>query len=299
VRVNHVHLGDRLVAELAQPVAGGATTTTYVHTDLLGSPAKTSDAAGAPRSSRRHAPFGVSLDGVADGVDYTGHVADLDTGLVYAQQRYYDPLIGRFLSMDPVRVDVESGANFNAYAYANNNPYRFTDPDGRETNPITGGHGISDDQIRRNASNPNVGKFGQTRSRNNGRNGFHGGLDALAREGTPLKAPISGVVRVTEASGNPDGGNAVWVTRRQDGHTVVIGIAHLQRLDVRDGDVVQEGAVVLGMSGKTGNARNMPPEEEHAHISVRVDGQLVDPQQWFNDHPPSPPPSQQDPTQDN
>lgn len=47
------------------------------------------------------------------------------------QQRYYDPQIGRFLSVDPVAAR-ENGDNFNRYAYAANNPYRFTDPDGRQ-----------------------------------------------------------------------------------------------------------------------------------------------------------------------
>lgn len=46
-------------------------------------------------------------------------------------QRYYDPSIGRFLSVDPVTADGNTGANFNRYWYTNNNPYRFTDPDGR------------------------------------------------------------------------------------------------------------------------------------------------------------------------
>ncbi len=47
------------------------------------------------------------------------------------QQRYYDPGIGRFLSVDPVTANGNTGGNFNRYWYANNNPYRFTDPDGR------------------------------------------------------------------------------------------------------------------------------------------------------------------------
>ncbi|MDQ3511675.1 MAG: hypothetical protein M3414_08355 [Pseudomonadota bacterium] len=46
-------------------------------------------------------------------------------------QRYYDPIIGRFLSVDAVTADGNTGSNFNRYWYANNNPYRFTDPDGR------------------------------------------------------------------------------------------------------------------------------------------------------------------------
>jgi RHS repeat-associated protein len=66
-----------------------------------------------------------------DGVGYTGHVMDQSSGLIYMQQRYYDPAIGRFLSVDPSYADPSSGGNFNRYWYANNSPYRFTDPDGR------------------------------------------------------------------------------------------------------------------------------------------------------------------------
>jgi RHS repeat-associated protein len=53
-------------------------------------------------------------------------------------QRYYDPGIGRFLSVDPVTANPNTGANFNRYAYANNNPYKFTDPDGRCSEFVNG-----------------------------------------------------------------------------------------------------------------------------------------------------------------
>jgi uncharacterized protein RhaS with RHS repeats len=49
------------------------------------------------------------------------------------QARYYDPYAGRFLATDPVSA---STASFNRYWYANNNPYKNIDPDGR--NPIAG-----------------------------------------------------------------------------------------------------------------------------------------------------------------
>lgn len=54
------------------------------------------------------------------------------------QQRYYDPVIGRFYSNDPVGTSEHlKGTNgphgFNRYAYANNNPYKFIDPDGRSS----------------------------------------------------------------------------------------------------------------------------------------------------------------------
>ncbi len=44
----------------------------------------------------------------------------------------------RFVSVDPVQANANNGTNFNRYYYANNNPYRFTDPDGRQANPFTG-----------------------------------------------------------------------------------------------------------------------------------------------------------------
>ena len=48
------------------------------------------------------------------------------------QQRYYDPTCGCFLSVDPVMAyDTGDWRHFNRYAYAFNNPYKFTDPDGR------------------------------------------------------------------------------------------------------------------------------------------------------------------------
>jgi RHS repeat-associated protein len=68
---------------------------------------------------------------LADGLGYTGHDMDADTGLTYMQQRYYDPVLARFLSVDPVSSDPSSGGNFNRYWYGGNNPYRFVDPDGR------------------------------------------------------------------------------------------------------------------------------------------------------------------------
>jgi hypothetical protein len=39
-------------------------------------------------------------------------------------------MIGRFLSVDPVTA-TSVGGNFNRYWYANDNPYKFKDPDGR------------------------------------------------------------------------------------------------------------------------------------------------------------------------
>lgn len=109
-----------------------AQTVIYYHTDALGSPVATTNAAGAVIERTEYEPYGQVLNGpVKDGPGYTGHVSDAQTGLSYMQQRYYDPLIGRFLSIDPVSADTKTAWNFNRYNYAANNPYKFKDPDGR------------------------------------------------------------------------------------------------------------------------------------------------------------------------
>ena len=104
----------------------------YQHTDALGTPVAETDTAGNVVQRSEYDPYGrLNNRPLTDAPGYTGHYQDAATGLTYMQQRYYDPQVGRFLSMDPVTADVKTGGNFNRYWYANNNPYRFTDPDGR------------------------------------------------------------------------------------------------------------------------------------------------------------------------
>jgi RHS repeat-associated protein len=70
---------------------------------------------------------------------FTGHERDADPSggdnpLDYIHARYYRSRWGRFLSVDPV-LDIKKAAAspqmWNRYAYAANNPLRYTDPDGR------------------------------------------------------------------------------------------------------------------------------------------------------------------------
>jgi RHS repeat-associated protein len=116
------------------PAPDGAVT--YLHTDALGSPVARSDSAGNVIARTAYEPYGRTASGNTPTIGFTGHVNDGDTGLVYMQQRYYDPVAGRFLSVDPVITDVNTGARFNRFAYANNNPFKYLDPDGREARGI-------------------------------------------------------------------------------------------------------------------------------------------------------------------
>jgi uncharacterized protein RhaS with RHS repeats len=51
------------------------------------------------------------------------------------QARHYDPVIGRFLSGDPVGFATGGVAYFNRYAYTANDPVNMVDPDGRSPCP--------------------------------------------------------------------------------------------------------------------------------------------------------------------
>jgi RHS repeat-associated protein len=101
--INYIFLGSRLVAKEGTGVVSS-------------------------NSVKNYKPFGDAQEDSSDDVGYTGHLFDTDLDLNYMQARYYDPVIGRFYSNDPIGFrDVHS---FNRYSYGNNNPYKYTDPTG-------------------------------------------------------------------------------------------------------------------------------------------------------------------------
>ncbi|MGQ3094535.1 MAG: RHS repeat domain-containing protein [Roseateles sp.] len=141
-RTAYVYLGGKQIAEW-----NSAAGVQYVHTDALGSPVARSNASAVVTNRTRFEPYGYVAQGAKPGpnislIGFTGHVQDAETDLVYMQQRYFDPMAGRFLSSDPVVADADTGAMFGRYHYANNNPYRFVDPDGQA---CTGSHIKSED----------------------------------------------------------------------------------------------------------------------------------------------------------
>ncbi|MGA1372599.1 MAG: RHS repeat domain-containing protein [Pseudomonadales bacterium] len=109
-------------------------TVTWLHHDHLGSAVAGTNSAGAVVWRESEQPFGedwVSAAANDNQAGYTGHVEDAATGLTYMQARYYDPIIGRFLSIDPVGFSPARPDMFNRYAYAANDPVNMFDPDGR------------------------------------------------------------------------------------------------------------------------------------------------------------------------
>jgi RHS repeat-associated protein len=62
-----------------------------------------------------------------------------DAHLIDLNARVYDPLLGKFLSPDPVIANQDDSQSWNAYAYSHNNPMSKEDPTGRD--PIVVGLG--------------------------------------------------------------------------------------------------------------------------------------------------------------
>jgi RHS repeat-associated protein len=126
--------------------ADADTSVVYYHNDALGSPVAATNENGDVIWKEDYAPYGAKLsddmEAVIEKVGYTGHRYDNDTGLVYAGARMYDPSLGRFMGIDPVGAmeAVSNPVMFNRYAYGNNNPYKYVDPDGRAPHRFSDGN---------------------------------------------------------------------------------------------------------------------------------------------------------------
>jgi RHS repeat-associated protein len=117
---------------VAAPVVDSVT---YFHNDIAGTPQLATNASGALVWKENYLPYGQrqaqAPASAGNKLWYTGKPHEEDTGLTYMGARYYMPLVGRFTGMDPVDIVPGQPHSLNRYAYGNNNPYKYVDPDGR------------------------------------------------------------------------------------------------------------------------------------------------------------------------
>jgi RHS repeat-associated protein len=126
---DYVYRGGSLLAAVD---SGG---TTYLHLDHLGTPRLHTRAGATERHD--YAPFGKETTSAGtERMKFTGHQrgAELASALTldYMHARYYSPVSGRFVSVDPRLGSKSEPRTWNRYSYVAQNPMTFVDPDGRE-----------------------------------------------------------------------------------------------------------------------------------------------------------------------
>lgn len=101
----------------------------YLLGDALHSITHVSDSTGQVIGTAQYSAFGQrTTTGIESSFGYTGELQSVDG--VYLRARHYNPSTGRFLSTDSVQPNAAGSQGYNLYAYANNNPTRWTDPTG-------------------------------------------------------------------------------------------------------------------------------------------------------------------------
>ena len=147
---SYFYLGDAVIASRSTPsgIPNPQATVTYYHPDVLGTPVATTNSLGSLIETREYEPYGRPISSnLFDRVGYAGHMEDSRTGLIYMEQRYYDPQFALFLSTDPVAAHSNPGVTFHRYRYANSNPFKFNDPDGRFAMPFQTSGRTAEDRL--------------------------------------------------------------------------------------------------------------------------------------------------------
>ncbi|MFH1442179.1 MAG: RHS repeat-associated core domain-containing protein, partial [Candidatus Omnitrophota bacterium] len=71
-----------------------------------------------------------STEEVSNTHKYDAEQFDSETGLIYLRSRYYDPVVGRFVTKDPHPGFTYNPQANNPYPFCQNNPVNFIDPNG-------------------------------------------------------------------------------------------------------------------------------------------------------------------------
>jgi RHS repeat-associated protein len=120
----NITVGGKILAQYKR-VYPSTDSIVYFYLDNLDSRRSIVNASGIVIDRYRYSAWGVATQdaGSDDYRSFTGKDYDA-TGLIYFNARYYDPIVGRFVTEDPARN------RLNWYAYCENDPVNLMDPTG-------------------------------------------------------------------------------------------------------------------------------------------------------------------------
>ncbi|WP_292637873.1 RHS repeat-associated core domain-containing protein, partial [Mesorhizobium sp.] len=131
VEINPAISGGEIYTRYPHPdIKVVGTTKYFLHREHLASVRLVTDMSGNTVEGTSYATYGESLNtGFQTQKGYIGERFDPETGLLYLNARYMDPILGRFISPDDWDPTKE-GVGTNRYAYAQNDPVNRSDPNG-------------------------------------------------------------------------------------------------------------------------------------------------------------------------
>ena len=257
----------------------------YLLSDALGSTDVIVNASGEVEQQMAFDPWGQRLNvGGTQSVNaitnkgYTGHEMDDEVGLTNMNARIYDPVLGRFLSADPVLPDASDLQAFNRYAYVQNNPIAFIDPTGNSrlnANPFCScssfgvfGGGPAQEIGPKSASEPgdNIDGTGPD---------WNAAGKQLPKEWGNLKAGDVTSTRTVDADGNITITNTIWAAPgtlssptgestssfQLAGPTTLI-VPTAQMVSVADSDILEDGFDSVNLSVPSESNILVPPTQE-------------------------------------
>ena len=173
VRAYFYSMSGQLLAEYDTPAAGNTPTRikNYFAGQIIG---HWTDRTGSKRadvgSTSHYYPYGEEItNGTAnDTYKFAQLYRDADSGLDYANSRYYASSIGRFLSVDHLHASLtpEAPQTWNRYSYGNSDPVNSVDPGGKWACSLALGDPCDDpcDPSEELCSDPTPGPPGPTPS---------------------------------------------------------------------------------------------------------------------------------------
>jgi RHS repeat-associated protein len=123
----YVQVQGRILAEYEAGAWG------YVLPDHLGSVRQLVGSESQVSLAQSFDPFGVLFETSGSGESgfrYTGEWWDAEAELLYLRTRYYEPVVGRFISKDIFPGHPDSPQSLNGWSYVGNKPIKHADPSG-------------------------------------------------------------------------------------------------------------------------------------------------------------------------